>query len=155
MDRTKVMALMATILFILCLAAPAGAKFIGTAVGFDKDISGGIDVNVGKIAGLENTAFGGAALDVGVSWDVPINLGVMAGYPYGYGGLGVVTQGTTGYALGLSMDGVSTSGFNGADWGIPLQEQGTTTTHFAKLWAGETNLDNTQALLPSFGFPAL
>lgn len=155
MDRMRVLALMAAVLFIVFTVVPAGADFIGTGVTFAKDFSGGVNVNVGKMAGLENTAFGGAAMNVGVNWEVPVDLNVVAGYPYGFGGVGVVTTGTTGYALGLTMDETHGAGFNGADFGIPITEQGITTTHFGKLWASENQIDNTQAFLPFSGFPVI
>ncbi len=155
MEKMRVLALIAAALFIIVTAAPAGAKFIGTGVTFAKDFSDSVNVNVGTIGGLENTAFAGVGTNIGVSWDIPVNLNVLAGYPYGYGGVGVVTTGNTGCALGLNMDMVQTAGFNGADFGIPLTEQGTTTTHFSKLWATENQIDNTQAFLPFSSFPVL
>jgi hypothetical protein len=155
MDRRRALAIIIAVVFVAFAAAPSGAKFIGTGVAFDKHFGDSIDVNINKVAGLEDTAFGLAGLDVGVDWGVDVDLATVAGYPYGYGGVGVVTQGNTGYALGLSMDSTMGSGFNGAEWGIPLAEQGITTTHFSKLWQNENQVDNTLAFLPFSGFPAL
>ncbi|BAI61768.1 hypothetical protein MCP_1696 [Methanocella paludicola SANAE] len=155
MEKRRVLALIAAALFIFFTVAPAGADFIGTGVTFAKDFSDSINVNVAKIAGLDDTAFAGVGTSIGVSWDVPVNINVLAGYPYGYGGVGVVTTGNTGYALGLNMDMVQTSGFDGSDFGIPLAQQGTTSTHFGKLWAAENQIDNTQAFLPFSSFPVL
>lgn len=151
MYRRRALAIIA-ILITMILAAPAGARFIGTGITFDKDFSSGVNVDVSKVAGLENTAFAGADMSVGVNWDIPIDLTVVAGYPYGYGGVGVVTTGTAGYALGLTMDEAHGAGFNGADFGIPLSEQGVTQTHFSKLWAAQNEIDNTQAFLPFSNF---
>ncbi|HTY91315.1 MAG TPA: hypothetical protein VMC84_09080 [Methanocella sp.] len=158
MDRRRALALIVAMIIAAFIAAPAYASFLGTGVTFDKDFSNSVNVNVGKIAGLGDTAFGGADMNVGVSWDIPVDLTVVAGYPYGYGGVGVVTTGTTGYALGLTMDEAHGAGFNGADFGIPLSEQGITKTHFSKLWAAQNQIDNTQAFLPYScfsGFPAI
>jgi hypothetical protein len=149
------MALLMTALFVLCLAAPAGAKFIGTGVDFNKHFGNTIDLNIGANTGLANTAFGLGNMDVGVTWGVDCDLATMAGYPYGYGGVGAGTQGGLGYGLGLTMDSTVGAGFNGADYGIPLAEQGITTTHFAQLWGNEMSLDNTQAVLPFAGFPVM
>lgn len=155
MDMMRVLAFTAAVLFVLCVASPASAKFIGTGVAFDKHFGSTIDVNINKNLGLANTAFGFADMDIGVTWGVDCDLGTMAGYPYGYGGIGAVTQGGMGYNLGLTMDSTSGGGFNGADYGIPLAEQGITTTHYGQLWGNQLQLDNSQAILPFSGFPAL
>lgn len=155
MDRRRVLAFIAAVLFVLCIAAPAGAKFIGTGVAFDKHFGDTIDININKVAGLENTAFGLADMDIGVDWGVDLDLGTMAGYPYGYGGVGVVNEGVVGYSLGLSMDETHGAGFNGAEFGIPLTEQAITTTHFGQLWANENAIGSTNAILPFSGFPVM
>ncbi len=90
-----------------------------------------------------------------MSWGVGVDLATMAGYPYGYGGIGVVSEGDVGYGLGLTMDSTSGAGFNGAGFGVPLAEQGITTTHFAQMWGDQAHLDNSQAMLPFSGFPVL
>jgi len=155
MDRTRILAYTAAVLFILCLAAPAGAKFIGAGVTFDKHFGDTINVNVGKTVGLGNTAFGLGGTDVGVTWGVDCDLATMAGYPYGFGGLGAVTEGNMGWGLGLTMDSTSGAGFNGADFGIPLAEQGITTTHFGQLWGSQNHIEDAHAILPFSGFPVM
>ncbi|WP_174591800.1 hypothetical protein [Methanocella conradii] len=156
MDRVRVLAFMAAFLLVTSLAAPAGARFIGTAVAFDKHFGDTIDINVNPVvAGLSDTAFGMAGLNMGVTWGVDVDLGTMAGYPYGYGGLGAVTTGGLGCSVGLSMDEAHGSGFNGAEFGIPLAEQGVTTTHFGQVWSAQNQLDNTNAILPFAGFPVM
>ncbi len=156
MDRTRVLVFMAATLFLLCLSAPAGAMFIGTAVDFNKHFGNSIDVAVGKnVNALDNTAFGVGAMNVGVDWGVDVGLGTAAGYPYGYGGLGTVTQGGLGYSLGLTVDGVSGAGFDGSGFGIPVAQQGVTTTHMGQLWANNLQIDDSHAILPMSGFPVL
>jgi hypothetical protein len=156
MDRTRVLAFTAVVLFVLCLAAPAGAKFIGTGVTFDKHFGDTINVNVGTgVSALDNTAFGLADMDLGITWGLDLDLGTMAGYPYGYGGIGAVSTGGLGYSLGMSMDETHGAGFDGSGYGIPLAEQGVTTTHFGQLWSNNLQLDNSQAVLPFSSFPVL
>lgn len=156
MDRTRALACMASVLFVLCLTAPAGARFIGTGVTFDKHFGDTINVNVGTgVSALDNTAFGLAGMNVGVTWGVDCDLGVLAGYPYGYGGVGAVSTGGLGYSLGMSMDEAHGAGFDGSGFGIPLAEQGITTTHFNQLWANNLQLDNSQAVLPFSSFPVM
>ncbi len=154
MDKTRVLAIIAAVLFVLCVASPAYA-FIGTGVTFDKHFGNTIDVNVDKSLALANTAFGVGDMDVGVTWGVDCDLGTMAGYPYGYGGIGAVSQGGMSYGLGLNMDSTSGGGFNGAGYGIPTAQQAVTTTHYSQLWGNQLALDNTQAVMPFASFPAL
>ncbi len=155
MDRTRVLAYTAAILFVLCLAAPAGAKFLGTGVTFDKHFGDTIGVNINKNLALGDSAFGLAGMDVGVTWGMDLDLATMAGYPYGYGGLGVVSEGDVGYGLGLTMDSTSGAGFNGADFGLPMGDQAITTTHYAQLWGNQEHLSNANAILPFSGFPVM
>ncbi len=155
MDRTRALACMASVLFVLCLTAPAGARFIGTGVTFDKHFGDTINVNINKNVGLADTAFGLAGTDIGVTWGLDMGLATMAGYPYGFGGLGVVTEGDMGFGLGLTMDTTSGAGFNGAGFGIPLAEQGITTTHFAQLWGSQNHIEDAHAILPFSGFPVM
>jgi hypothetical protein len=156
MDRARVIIFLMAILIVLSLGAPAGAKFIGTAVNFDKHFGDTINVGINKAVALDdNSAFGLAGMNVGVTWGVDYDLGTMAGYPYGYGGMGVVTDGGVAYSLGMSLDETHGAGFNGEEYGIPLAEQGITTTHFAQLWANQNQISNTKAIMPFSGFPAM
>ena len=156
MDRTRALACIASVIFVLCLTAPAGARFIGTGVTFDKHFGDTINVNVGTgVSALDNTAFGLADMDIGVTWGLDMDLATMAGFPFGFGGLGVVTEGDMGFGLGLTMDSTSGAGFNGADFGIPLAEQGITTTHFAQLWGNQNHIEDVHAILPFSGFPVI
>jgi len=155
MDRRRALALVSAIMIATFMVVPVSASFLGTSVNFNKDFASGVDVKVDKVAGLAGTAFGGADMDLGVNWNIPVDLTVTAGYPYGFGGIGVVTTGNMGYALGLSMDSTTGSGFDGSSFGIPQSEQAITTTHFDKLWAAQNSLDNTQAFLPFTSFPVL
>ncbi len=155
MDRTRVLAYLAAVLFVLCLTAPASAKIIGTGIDFNKQFGDTINININKNIGLGDSAFGLAGMDIGVTWGVNTDLAMMAGYPYGYGGIGAVSEGDVGWGLGLTMDSTAGAGFNGADFGIPLAEQGITTTHFAQLWGNQEHIDNSQAILPFSGFPVM
>ena len=156
MDRTRVLAYTAAVLFVLCLAAPAGAKFIGTGVAFDKHFGDTINVNVGTgVSALDNTAFGLADMDIGVTWGVDCDLGTIAGYPYGYGGVGAVSTGGLGYTLGLSVDETHGAGFDGSGFGIPTAQQAVTTTHFDRLLSNNMLLNNAAAVLPFSGFPVI
>lgn len=156
MERTKILAFTAAILLVLSIAMPAGAKFIGTSVGINKQFGNSINIDVGKnLALADGSAFGIGDMSVGVNWGVGVDLDTAAGYPYGYGGIGAVTQGGIGYGLGLTLDSTSGGGFDGSGYGIPLAEQGVTTTHFGQQWTNVASLNNANAILPFSGFPTL
>ena len=107
-----------------------------------------MDINLGKgILAGDSNAYGLANMDIGVNWGVGYDLNTVAGYPYGYGGIGAVTTGDLGYNLGLSLDSTSGMGFDGSEWGIPLTQQGLTTTHLDKTWAKDMQINNVAALL--------
>jgi hypothetical protein len=88
---------------------------------------------------------------VNVDWGFDYGLAAMAGYPYGYGGIGSVTQGDLGYNLGVSVDSVQGAGFNGAAWGVPEAEQSITTTHFGQQIGERAVIDDVQVALPFSG----
>jgi hypothetical protein len=156
MDMARLLAFTAALLFMACLAMPAGARFIGTSVVFDRHFGDTIDINVNPVvAGLSDTAFGMAGMNLGVTWGVDVDLGTMAGYPYCYGGLGAVTAGGVGCSVGLSMDEVHGAGFDGAEFGIPLAGQSLTSTHFDQAWSAQNQLNNANAILPFAGFPIM
>jgi len=155
MKRTRVLAYLTAFIIVLCLASSTGVCFIGVSVPLNLKLGNTINVDAGKNIGVGNTAFGVGDMDVGVTWGVDCDLGTAAGYPYGYGGIGAVTQGGLGYNLGLSIDSTSGGGFNGAGYGIPEAEQGITTTHYGQEWSNEAALDSTQAVLPFTSFPVM
>ena len=155
MRRTRVLAYLTAFVIILCLATSTGVTFIGLSVPTNINLGNTINVDAGKSIGVGNTAFGIGEMDVGVNWGVNCDLGTVAGYPYGYGGIGAVTQGDLGYNLGLSLTSTSGGGFNGAGYGIPESEQGVTTTNYAQQWSNNMALDNTEATLPYTSFPVM
>jgi hypothetical protein len=118
---------------------------------FNKHIGDTINFNFGKTIGVGNSAFGIAGLNVAVNWGADYDLAAMAGYPYGYGGVGSVTQGDLGYNLGVTVDAVQGAGFNGAPWGVPVVEQDITTTHFGQAIAERAQISDTQVALPFSG----
>ncbi len=140
-------AILLAIAISMAFVVPAGATFIGTSIPLSKTLSGSVDVNLGNILAGDSNAYGLAGMDVGVNWGVGYDLNTVAGYPYGYGGIGAVTTGDLGYNLGLSLDSVSGSGFDGSEWGIPLTQQGVTTTHLDKSWATNQQINNVAAML--------
>lgn len=136
----------------LCLAScPGGAIFLGTGMVFDKHFGDSINFNFGKNINVGDTVFGLAGLNVDVDWGFDYDLAAMAGYPYGYGGVGSVTQGDVGYDLGVTVDAVQGTGFNGAAWGVPTAEQAIQTTHFGQRIGERAVIDDTQIALPFSG----
>jgi hypothetical protein len=155
MVRFRALLLAASLIVCLSLAScPCGAIFLGTGIALDKHIGDTINFNFGKNINVGNSAFGLAGLNVNVDWGADYNLAAMAGYPYGYGGVGSVTQGDVGYNLGVTVDAVQGAGFNGVDWGIPTTEQSITTTHFGKAIAERALIDDVQVALPFSGLTA-
>ncbi|WP_424357428.1 hypothetical protein [Methanocella sp. MCL-LM] len=153
MDKTGVLILL-LIVSLVASAVPAGA-FIGTGISMNKQIGDTINFNLGKRVGAAGTALGIADMDLGVTWGVNYDLASMAGYPYGYGGVGAVTAGDVGYTLGLSMDETHGAAFDGAAFGVPLAEQSLTSTRFNNIIANNNHFENTQVALPFSGFPVL
>ena len=157
------MSKMRGVVFLLAIAIwlsftmPAGAVFIGTSIPLSNNIGGSIDVNLGNILAGDSSAYGLANMDLGVDWGVGYDLNTVAGYPYGYGGIGAVTTGGLTSTLGLSMDKAHGTSFDGSQWGIPLAQQALTTTHLDKSWANNQQIDNVAAILPFSGmsFPAI
>jgi hypothetical protein len=54
-----------------------------------------------------------------ITWGVDYDLSSLAGYPYGYGGIGALTDANIGYSLGVSLDETHGAGFDGSAFGIP------------------------------------
>ncbi len=148
MERTIAIMLLALAIIALSAASIAGDAFIGAGISLNKQFGDTISFNLGKNIGIGDTAFGLAGLNLGVTWGVNYDLNALAGYPYGYGGLGSVTQGNLGYFLDLTVDAANGAGFNGAPWGVPLAEQGVTTTHYGQSVAEQAQINDVQVLLP-------
>ena len=153
MDKTGVLIL----LFAVALAAsamPAGA-FIGAGINLNKQLGDTINFNIGKHVGAAGTALGLADMDLGVTWGANFDIDSLAGYPYGYGGIGSVTTGDVGYGVGLSMDETHGAAFDGSSFGVPLAEQSLTHTQANNLIANNNHFENTQVALPFTGFPVI
>ena len=158
MRKIRVMVILLAIAIWLSFTMPAGATFIGTSIPLSHSLGGSIDVNLGKgILAGDSNAFGLANMDLGVNWGADYDLNTVAGYPYGYGGIGAVTTGDLGFNIGTSLDSTQGAGFDGSQWGIPLSQEGLTTTHLDQSWAKNMQIDNVAAVLPfsGMGFPAI
>ncbi len=89
-------------------------------------------------------------MDLGVTWGVDYDLSSLAGYPYGYGGVGAVTDANIGYSLGVSLDETHGAGFDGSSFGIPLTEGSLTSTKYNNFVAANNHLQDTQVALPFY-----
>ncbi|HTY91542.1 MAG TPA: hypothetical protein VMC84_10230 [Methanocella sp.] len=149
MERIRALLIAASLIICLSLASvPCGAQFLGAGIALNKHLGDTINFDFGKNIGVGNSAFGLAGLDVSVTWGADYNLAAMAGYPYGYGGLGAVTQGDLGYNLGVTVDAVQGAGFDGSAWGIPQAEQGITRTHFEQGIAENAQINDLEVAYP-------
>jgi hypothetical protein len=132
---------------------PAGA-FIGAGINLNKHLGSSIDFNLNPtLVQAAGVAQGLAALDLGVAWGVDYDLTSLAGYPYGYGGVGAITDANIGYSLGVSLDEVHGTAFDGAGFGIPLAEQSLSRTKFNNVIASNNHISDAQVALP-WAFPA-
>jgi hypothetical protein len=158
MSKIRGVVFLLAIAIWLTFALPASASFIGASIPLSHSLSGSVDVNLGKgILAGDSSAFGLANMDLGVNWGVGYDLNTVAGYPYGFGGIGAVTTGGLTSNLGVSLNEVHGASFDGSQWGIPLAQQGLTTTHFDKTWDNNMAVNNVAAVLPfsGMGFPAI
>ncbi len=148
MDMVRALLITVAIVAVLLIASSSCNAFIGAGINLNKQFGKSINFDFGKNINVGNSAFGLAGLNVGVDWGVNYDLAALAGYPYGYGGVGSVTQGNMGYFIDLNVDSLSGMGFNGAPWGAPLMEQGTQATHFGRRVAEQANINDIQVALP-------
>ena len=146
MDIRSIMIQTLAIALLASLVMPAGA-FIGAGINLNKHLGDTINFDLNPAVQAAGTAYGLENLDMGVTWGVDYDLSSMAGYPYGYGGVGAVTDANIGYSLGLSMDETHGAGFDGSNFGVPLQEGGLTTTKYNNFIAAKDHLQSTQAAL--------
>ena len=151
MDKSRIVLLAISIVIGLSFASFSSNAFIGAGINLDKGFSHTINFDVGGSIPFGNTALEVAGLNVGVTYGVNYDLDALAGYPYGYGGVGSVTNGDLGYNLGVTVDAVNGGTFDGAGLGVPLNQQALTTTHMAKDIAQEAHLSDTQVALPFAG----
>lgn len=138
------------IVAVIITVTPAGA-FIGAGVSLGKHLGDTITFDLNPtLVEAAGTAYGLADMDLGVTWGVDYDFSTLAGYPYGYGGVGVVTDGDIGYSLGLSMDETHAAGFDGSSFGIPLTEGSMSTTKYNNFIARNDHLQDVQVALPFY-----
>lgn len=153
MDKVGALLFAVAIVASLLVASSACNAFIGAGINLNKQFGDSINFDFGKNINVGNSAFGLAGMNVGVNWGVDYDLAALAGYPYGLGGMGSVTQGDLGYFIDVNVDALNGMGFNGAPWGLPMSEQGTTATHFGNRIAEQAQINDVQVLLPFSGMP--
>ena len=147
MDLIKIAILGLDIVAAASFAMPAGA-FIGAGINLNKQLGNTIHFTLNPVvAQAAGLASGNAAMDLGVTYGVNYDINALAGYPYGYGGVGAVTDADIGYDLGLSLDETHGAGFDGSAFGIPLEEGTQTATKYDNLISAEEHLQDVQAAL--------
>jgi hypothetical protein len=151
MDKSRAVLLAISIVIGLSFASFSCNAFIGAGIDLNKGFSHTINFNLGGAIPLGDSALAVAGLNVGVTYGVNYDLDALAGYPYGYGGVGSVTNGDVGYDLGITVDATNGGMFDGSSWGVPLAQQGITTTHLEKDIAENAQLSDTQVALPFAG----
>jgi hypothetical protein len=154
MDTRRVLILVLVVVLTAMFVIPAGA-FIGAGIDFDKHMGDTINFNIGKQVQAAGTAFGLEQMDLGVTWGVDLDLSTVAGYPYGYGGIGALTDANIGYSLGVSMDEAHATGFDGSPFGIPLATGDMSRTTYNNFIAKNDRISDAQVALPFSGFPVL
>ncbi|OPY30153.1 MAG: hypothetical protein A4E28_00398 [Methanocella sp. PtaU1.Bin125] len=152
MDLRKAPVLVLVVAIAASFVTPAGA-FIGTAMTLDKHLGDTITFNIGKQVQAAGAAFGLEQMDLGVTWGVDYDLSTIAGYPYGYGGVGALTDANIGYSLGVSMDEAHAAAFDGSPFGVPLATGDMSRTTFNNFIAKNDHISSAQVALPFAGFP--
>lgn len=154
MDTRRAVIMLLAVIAAAFLVMPAGA-FIGAGINLNKRLGNTVNFNLNptliEAAGI---AQGLAALNLGVSWGVDYDLNSLAGYPFGYGGVGAVTDANIGYTLGVSVDEAHGTAFDGAGFGIPLAEQSLSRTKFNNVISANNHISDAQIALP-WAFPVL
>jgi hypothetical protein len=131
--------------------ATPGVALIGAGINLNKHLGDTIDFNLNPtLVQAAGAAYGLADMDLGVTWGVDYDLSTLAGYPYGYGGVGAVTDANIGYSLGVSLDETHGAGFDGSSFGIPLTEGSTSSTTYNNFVAANNHLQDTQVALPFY-----
>jgi hypothetical protein len=150
MDLRQTLILALAIAALVSAATPAGA-FVGAGINLNKHLGDTIDFKLSPLAvTAADSAYGLAAMDLGVTWGVDYDLSSLAGYPYGYGGIGALTDANIGYSLGVSLNEAHGAGFDGASFGIPLTEGTMTTTQYNNFISSSDHLQDTQVALPFY-----
>ena len=154
MDTRRAVIMLLVVVAAALMVMPAGA-FIGAGINLDKHLGSTIDFNLNPtLVEAAGIAQGMAAMDLGVTWGVDYDLSTLAGYPYGYGGVGALTDANIGYTLGVSVDEAHGTAFDGAGFGIPLAEQSLSRTKFNNVIASNNHISDAQVALP-WSFPVL
>ena len=154
MDTRRAVIMLLAIVAVATLATPAGA-FIGAGINLNKHLGNTVNFNLNPtLVQAAGIAQGLAAMDLGITWGVDYDLNTLAGYPYGYGGIGAITDGNIGYTLGVSMDEAHGTAFDGANFGIPLAQQDLTRTSYNNVIAANNHISDAQVALP-WAFPVL
>jgi len=154
MDMRRALILVLAVVLITSFVAPASA-FIGAGINLNKHLGDTINFNVGNQVQAAGAAFGLEQMDLGVTWGVDYDLSTLAGYPYGYGGVGAITDANIGYNFGLSVDEAHATGFDGSPFGIPLATGDMSRTTYNNFVAKNDHISDAQVALPFFGFPVL
>lgn len=150
MDMRRGLVLVLAIVALASAVMPSGA-FIGAGISLNKHLGDTIDFNLNPLAiQAAGAAYGLADMNLGVTWGVDYDLSSLAGYPYGYGGIGAVTDANIGYTLGVSLDERHGAGFDGSSFGIPLTEGSLTSTKYNNFIAANNHLQDTQVALPFY-----
>jgi hypothetical protein len=150
MDVRRNLILVLAIAALASCVMPAGA-FLGAGISLNKHLGDTVDFKLNPMAAqAAGIAYGQAAMDLGVTWGVDYDLNSLAGYPYGYGGVGAVTDANLGYSLGLSLDETHGTGFDGSAFGIPLTEGSLSSTKYDNLISAKNHLQDVQVALPYY-----
>jgi hypothetical protein len=154
MDTRRAVIMLLAVVAAASFAMPAGA-FIGAGITMDKHIGDTVNFNLNPtLVQAAGVAQGLAAMDLGVTWGVDYDLSTLAGYPYGYGGVGALTDANIGYTLGVSVDEAHGTAFDGAAFGIPLAQQDLSRTSFNNVISANNHISDAQVALP-WAFPVL
>lgn len=150
MDMRRGLVLALAIAALASCVMPADA-FVGAGINLNKHLGDTIDFNLNPLAiQAAGAAYGLADMNLGVTWGVDYDLSSLAGYPYGYGGVGAVTDANIGYSLGISLDETHGAGFDGSSFGIPLTESSLSSTTYNNFIATNNHLQDTQVALPFY-----
>ena len=144
----------ATLVALAGFATP-GVAFIGAGINLNKQLGNTVHFNLNPtLVQAAGIAQGAAAMDLGVTYGVNYDINALAGYPFGGGGVGSITDANVGWGVGLSMDEAHGTAFDGASFGIPLATEDLSHTTFNNFVGANEHFANEQVALP-WSFPAL
>ena len=152
MDMRRALILLTAVIAIALFIMPAGA-FIGAGINLNKQLGKTVAFKLSPVlAQAAGVAAATAGMDLGVTWGANYDINALAGYPFGYGGVGAITDADVGYNVGLSMDEGHAAAFNGAPFGVPLGSQTASQTVYNNAIAANEHFANEQVALP-WAFP--